>query len=38
MRYNITKYTYNNKKYATSWFQINIFNKNLCFFSKTIEI
>lgn len=38
MKHHITKYNYNDKKYATSWFQLNIFNEKICLFIKTIEI
>lgn len=38
MKHYITKYQENGKRYATSWLQINILGKAICFWQKTIEI
>lgn len=38
MKHYITKYTENEKRYAESWLQINIFGKCICFSKKRIEI
>ena len=38
MKPHITKYTENGKRYAESWFQINIFGKCFCFSKKRIEL
>lgn len=38
IKHYITKYGSDGKRFATSWIQLNIFNKAYCFFQKTIEI
>ena len=38
IKHYLTKYTENDKRYATSWMQINLFGKAFCFSKKTIEI
>lgn len=34
----ITKYTADNKRFAESWLQLNIFGKCFCFSKKRIEL
>jgi len=38
MKHHITKYKENGKRYAESWFQINILGKCFCFWKKKINI
>ena len=38
IKHYITKFEENNKKYATSWIQLNIFGFALCFNEKKIEL
>lgn len=38
MKHYITKYQSQGKKYATSWLQINLFGKAICFNIKEIEL
>lgn len=38
MHHYITKFKENGKRYATSWFQINLFGRAYCFNIKKIEI
>lgn len=38
MKSYLTKYRADGKRFATSWLQINLFGKALCFNQKTIEI
>lgn len=38
MKHYITKYRENNKQYAESWLQINVFGKSYCFSKHRIEL
>ena len=38
MKHHITKYYENNKRYAESWLQINLFGKTFCFWRRKIAI
>lgn len=38
IKHYLTKYQENNKKFASSWIQVNLFGKVFCFSKKTIEI
>ena len=38
LKHYITKYEEENKRYAESWLQINIFGRCYCFWRKRIEI
>lgn len=38
IKHYITKYEEENKRYAESWLQINIFGRCYCFWRKRIEI
>ena len=38
IKHYITKYEENNKRYAESWIQINIFDKTFCISKKKIRI
>lgn len=38
IKHYITKYEEENKRYAESWLQINIFGRGYCFWRKRIEI
>ena len=38
IKHYLTKYKTDGKKFATSWLQLNIFDKCFCFSQKTISI
>jgi len=38
MKFHITKYTANEKKYASSWVQIDVFRKQICLHQRIIEL
>ncbi|AAY53179.1 Uncharacterised protein [Listeria monocytogenes] len=38
MKHEMTKYSMDGKRYVSSWLQVNIFGKALCFNHKSIAI